>query len=120
MKRLREACELAWHQSAVEAAETYVPTPAACERAEAFLRSVRERIAEERRAWVRARGAPSPKLSVPPSILALARDALVSRLRELVVREPSLQLAFRDLSHQSDHDLRLLLTALEAAANEGA
>lgn len=75
-----------------------------------FVDGMRARVLEKQRAdrtAVRAR-------RVRPSILAMTRDAIVQRLRELFATRPTAVFAFRDLTEISDDDLRAALEDAEA------
>ena len=97
------------HELAMDAADKGVGLTAD-ERAEAY------RFADDFRASIHAKWrterAAQMKQRVRPSILAMARDAVEQRLRELFVAHPTALLAHRDLTELSDDDLR---TALEDA-----
>lgn len=92
------------HEDAMAAAERRELTPE--------QRASSARIYEAMRAQL-ARAAPGQQLArVRPSILAMARDAIVRRLQELFALHPDAMFAHRDLKTLTDYDLR---TALEDA-----
>jgi hypothetical protein len=92
--------------------------------AESLSAQTRARLAMMRRHRVAtiARGvAPVDKVEIPPSLFALTRDALLTRLHALLGQpDQEIQVAYRDLQHRADDDLRVLVTLLERSEPEGA
>jgi hypothetical protein len=85
--------------------------------AESLAAATKEKIAAARRALVPAVAVPKQAAPIPASLLAMTRDALIAKIREVLdAAGGSIQLAYRDVSHQSDQDLRVLLAALQDAA----
>ncbi len=83
-------------------------------RAAALAKFAQERSAAMRRAEVARRPAKIVSGDVRPSILAMARDAVFARLRDLWTMHPELQLAHRDCTGMSDDDLRSALEDAES------
>jgi hypothetical protein len=77
-----------------------------------------QQILAARRRQLLSRGArsiePAPRVEISPSLLALPREVLLARVQALCAQPREVQLAYRDLRHHSDHDLRLLITLLES------
>lgn len=63
---------------------------------------------------------PVPKVTPSAHLASWSRDALLARAAMLTT-QPSerVQIAYRDLQHQSDQDLRLLITLLEGDGGGG-
>lgn len=101
------------HEDALDAAERRDLSPAEREEAHRFIDGFRARILNEQRA---RRESAAIKQRVRPSILAMARDAVVKRLGELLAAHPQAVFAHRDLTTMSDYDLRTALEAAEALA----
>jgi hypothetical protein len=97
------------HEDALDAADRRELTSTERDEAHRFVDQMRARVLDEQRArrTHRDEGA-----RVRPSILAMARDAILRRLGELFDSHPGAVFAHRDLTMMSDHDLR---TALEDA-----
>ena len=92
------------HEHALDAAERRELTPAEREEAHQFIDSMRARVLETQRA---RRELAAKKQRVRPSILAMARDAIIRRLGELfAMHRGAVVFAHRDLTSMSDHDLR--------------
>jgi hypothetical protein len=82
--------------------------------AQALADATLARLAEMRHRWLLKPPAPKRPVEISAALQAMDREALVSRLTQLLSKAgPSLQLAYRDLSYSSDDDLRLLVTILE-------
>lgn len=80
---------------------------AASERYHAF---VGERLAEMRRAELARIGEPKiEKRPIRPSLMAMARDALIAELGRLKQAHPNLRFAHRKLSAVTDEDLRTMI-----------
>lgn len=82
--------------------------------ARALATFAQDRLAAMRRAERAHRPAKIVSGDVRPSILAMARDAVFARLRELWTLHPELQLAHRDCVGMSDDDLRSALEDAES------
>ena len=98
--------------SFVEAMESR-KSPQLRRRAHALAELAHDRIAELRRA---EHNEPARIASgaVRPTILAMTRDAVLARLRELWTFHPEMQLAHRDFVEMSDNDLRSVLEDAES------
>jgi hypothetical protein len=98
------------YESALEASARGANlTLAEREEARQFVDGMRTRVVEKQRADRAAERAER----VRPSILAMTRDAMVHRLRELFAARPASVFAFRDLTAMSDNDLRAALEDAE-------
>jgi hypothetical protein len=76
--------------------------------------STRVHLAKMRHEFLLRTAATKTPIAVKAELLALDRPSLLARLASLLEHAgPSAQLAYRDLSHQSDDDLRLLVTVIE-------
>jgi hypothetical protein len=105
-----EILEAIYHDAALAHAEDGESTPEQKEWAERFHGRIAARIQEMKKNLA----LPATKRAQPikPSYLAMARDALLAKLDELVA-VGRLQVAHRNLSTLSDDDLRRLLQSLE-------
>lgn len=98
------------YESAVEASDRREGlTLAERDEARHFVDGMRARVLEKQR--VDRAGERAGR--VRPSILAMTRDAMVHRLRELFAARPASVFAFRDLTAMSDDDLRAALEDAE-------
>jgi hypothetical protein len=104
-----DALEAIFHDAALAAAEEGESTP----EKQAWAAGVRQRL-EQRVADMRRSLAPAGKPAKPIAAryLAMARDAVIARLEELVLGG-RVQIAHRNLSALSDDDLRRLLESID-------
>ena len=102
------------HEVALVDAFDIQTTPDVRRRATVLAKFAQERSAAMRRAEVARRPVRTVSGDVRPSILAMARDAVFARLRDLWTMHPELQLAHRDCTGMSDDDLRSALEDAES------
>lgn len=106
------------HEVAVAEARDMPTTPTIRRRARALADFAQDRLAAIRRAERAGEPAQIRKGEIRPSILAMARDAILKRLAVLRAAHPQMQFAHRECVGMSDDDLRSLLedaeTTLEA------
>lgn len=106
------------HEVAVAEARDMPTTPGIRRRARALADFAQDRLAAIRRAERAGEPAQIRKSEIRPSILAMARDAILERLAVLRIAHPQMQFAHRECVGMSDDDLRSLLedaeTTLEA------
>ena len=123
-KRDKQAATLdaLYHQRGLDAAEEAVKRPPTAEEQAAIDRldgQARALIRDQRRKALEAAQAettPAPARPIPGRILAMARDAIVARLRNLAEAEPTLAVQFRHLDELSLRDLQRLLADIEEHA----
>ena len=96
------------HEDAMAAADRRELTPAERASSKRIYDTMRAQIARVERADRRSR--------VRPSIVAMARDAILVRLGALFESHPGAVFAHRDLTTMSDHDLRTALEDAESLA----
>lgn len=108
-----KAFEAVAHEVATEDAANAQLTPELRREARVLVDYARDRIAEMRREE-RQHAAGPASAAVRPSILAMARDAIMARLGELCAAHPQMVLAHRDFAELSDDDLRSALEDAEA------
>lgn len=97
---------------AIEEAKHMPTTPEIERDALALAAFTREHLAAMRREELAQRPSNIVSGAIRPSILAMARDKVIARLRDLFVRHPQLQFCYRDFEQATDEDLR---SALEDA-----
>lgn len=104
---------------AIEEAKTMAITPEMKREARALAAFAREKHAEIRRAQLAA--LPSNVVSgvVRPSIMAMARDAVMARLSALFAERPQLGLCYREYEHATDDDLRSALEDVLSVIERG-
>jgi hypothetical protein len=102
------------HEVALAAAFDSPTTPEVRRHAQALSTFAKDRLAEIRRAERAKRPAMQISGEVRPSIVALARDAVFARLKEIWTIYPEMQLAHRDCVGMSDDDLRSALEDAES------
>lgn len=102
------------HNVALDEAEDRAPEDARDRQwAEGLAREARAQIERMRHDFL-SRTTEKRRLVSKPELRDLDRESLLARLARLLAQAgPSVQLAYRDLSHQSDDDLRLLVTVIE-------
>ena len=101
------------HESAMDTAARRELTPAQRRESRRLLAYTHERLAELRHSQAeREKTSGALATTIRPSILAMARDAIVNRLGELLAAHPRAVFAHRDFTSMSDDDLR---SALEDA-----
>lgn len=81
--------------------------------AKGVVATLRERIAEKRRALVPDQVSRTKAKPISDAARALDRDGLIAKLTEFARRGPNVQFAFRNLKGLSDDDLRRILDLLE-------
>jgi hypothetical protein len=109
------------HDAALDYAENGPTDPKLRASARSLHTDVHERIAAMRRAARERELAARPVFRPPPirpSILAMARDALVARLVDLCRTEPDAFIAHRDFATMTDADLRSALEDAEIALDD--
>lgn len=94
---------------AIEEAKTMPTTPEIKRQAEALAAFARERHAEIKRAELAAMPSNVVTGAVRPSILAMARDAVIARMSALFAEHPQLGFCYREFEHATDDDLRSAL-----------
>jgi hypothetical protein len=94
---------------AIEEAKTMPTTPEIKRQAAELAAFARERHAEIKRAELAAMPSNIVSGAVRPSILAMARDAVVARLSALFAEHPQLGLCYREFEEATDDDLRSAL-----------
>jgi len=117
-KDVRALDALNAERAADDAERAVNEAPTAAERAQVErLKARTAELLESQRATVRESLVDSARQRaakpVPASILGMARDAVLARLREVMAAEPELALQFRELDELSDDDLRRLLADVE-------
>jgi hypothetical protein len=81
---------------------------------QSLVDSTHARLAELRHSLLLKPTAPKRPVAIRAELYSLDREPLLARLAQLLQHAgPSAQLAYRDRAHQSDDDLRLLVTILE-------
>jgi hypothetical protein len=81
---------------------------------QALVDSTHARLADLRHSLLLKPTAPKRPVTIRAELYSLDRESLLVRLAQLLQHAgPSAQLAYRDRAHQSDDDLRLLVTILE-------
>lgn len=103
-----------YHDAAMSEVGQRKRTPEQVRWASGVASSFQNRIAEMRRSRLPATVTPVKAKPIRPSLLAMARDALLAKLTELM-RAPGLQIqyAHRNLTGLTDDDLRRMLDLLE-------
>lgn len=94
---------------AIEEAKTMPTTPEIKREAEALAAFAREKHAEIKRVELAAMPSNIVSGEVRPSILAMARDAVIARLSALFAERPQLAFCYRDYEQATDGDLRSAL-----------
>jgi hypothetical protein len=98
-----------FHEAALVEAEDGEATPEDKRWATAVRTKLEQRVAAMR---ATAMAKPKPSRPIRDSYLAMARDALIARIEELIMGG-RVQVAHRNLSKLSDDDLRRLLESLD-------
>lgn len=102
------------HQAALAEAENGVSTAEDRRWSKDLGVTIEARLAELRRNLTPAEVVPERAAPIRPSLLAMARDALIAAITRITqVRGSAVQYAYRDLRGLSDDDLRRLLDTLE-------
>ena len=109
-----------YHQAALVYAEEGPDTAELRRDVDAIMAYTLGRLAEMRRAELQRLGDRMPVVAstVRPSILVMARDALVTRLAALWTAQPGTVLAHRDFAAMTDDDLRDALEDALASAEQ--
>jgi hypothetical protein len=104
------------HEVLLDEVEKEPSTEPGLQKAAETLAAMQELIAAERRSMVPDAPPPTRMEPIRASLLRMTRDELITKVKELLGASHSLsvQLAYRDATHQSAHDLRVLVMALES------
>ncbi len=109
-----------FHQVALVEADEAPATPEVRRDVDAIMAHAHERLAEMRRREKASLLATAPAVitqpTVRPSIVAMARDAVLARLATLCAAHPGAILAHRDFAGMTDDDLRSALEDAESLA----
>jgi hypothetical protein len=115
------------HDLAMAEAEGVIDRPetpeerASIDRLQQDARALFQRLRREAFEELRSGRREPERRGIPARIAAMAREAIVARLREIEVSAPgSLQVAFRKLDELTLHELRVVLTDVEDALAEAA
>jgi hypothetical protein len=113
--------EAVMHDLLVAEVEEEPATAAGLAEASKIVAAMQERIAAERRSMVPAARPLVQMEPIRPSLLRMKRDELIAKVKELFDASPglSIQVAYREATYQTDHDLRVLIMALESAKQKG-